>query len=64
MYGPEESIPPAFATSANTPAPFPVEPGIEPKDLLKSFPNASTKDCPIIPSDKMNLSNAPESKEA
>ncbi len=64
MYGPEESIPPAFATSANTPAPFPVDPGIVPKDLFKPFPNASTSDCPIIPSDKTKVSKAPESNAA
>ena len=34
----------AFATSANTPAPLPVEPGRDPNDLLKSLPNASTND--------------------
>ena len=44
VYGPELSIPAAFATPAKTPAPFPVDPGIEPKDFLKSFPNASTND--------------------
>ena len=41
MYGPEESIPAAFATPANTPAPLAVEPGKEPNDLFRSFPKAS-----------------------
>ena len=40
----KESIPAAFATSANTPAPFPVEPGIVPKDFFKPLGNASTSD--------------------
>ena len=63
MYGPDESIPPAFATSANLPAPFPVDPGKEPKDLFKSLPNLSVNESPIIPSESTNLSKAPESKE-
>ena len=63
MYGPDESIPPAFATSANFPAPFPVDPGKEPNDLFKSFPNLSVKESPIIPSESTNTSNAPESND-
>ena len=31
----------AFATFPNTPAPFPKDPGNEPKDLFKSLPKVS-----------------------
>ena len=31
--------------------------------MLRSFPNLSVKESPIIPSDKTNTSNAPESNE-
>jgi hypothetical protein len=62
VYGPEESIPAALATEAKVPAVFLfIEPGIEPKDLFRSFPKASVNESPIIPSDKINVSNDPES---
>jgi len=35
VYGPDGSIPAAPATFANIPAPLPVDPGKEPKDLFK-----------------------------
>jgi len=63
VYGPEESIPAAAATFVNTPAPLPVEPGKEPNDLFKLLPKASVSESPIIPSDNINVSKAPESKD-
>ena len=56
-------MPADLATLANTPAPFPVDPGIDPNDLFKALPKESVRESPIIPSDKINLSNAPESKD-
>ena len=49
MYGPELSIPAAFATPAKTPAPFPVEPG-------KSADRAS------IAKNVMDVANGPGTK--
>ena len=61
--GPDGSIPAALATFPNTPAPLPKEPGKEPKDLFKLLPKVSVSESPIIPSDNINLSKAPESKD-
>ena len=50
-------------TFANTGAALPVEPGKEPKDLFKLLPKVSVRESPIIPSDNINVSKAPESKD-
>ena len=62
-HEPEESIPPFLATLVKTPAPLPVEPGKEPNDLFKLLPKVSVRESPIIPSDNINVSKAPESKD-